>query len=34
MRWLTREELDDPALDAYPSTIYYAKAALDELAES
>lgn len=31
MRWFTREELGEPGLDAYPSTLYYAKAALDEL---
>lgn len=34
MRWFTRAELDDPAFDLYPSTIFYAKAALDTLAES
>lgn len=31
MHWFTREELEDPDADLYPSTRYYAKAALDEL---
>ncbi len=29
LRWFTREELDDPVYDLWPSTIFYAKAALD-----
>lgn len=32
MRWFTRAELDEPSLDIFPSTRYYAQAALDELA--
>lgn len=32
MKWFTREELDDLSYDLYPSTRFYAKAALDELA--
>lgn len=32
MRWFTRQELNDPSLNLYPSTLFYAKAALDELA--
>ncbi len=32
MRWFTREDLDDQSYDLYPSTRFYAKAALDELA--
>lgn len=31
IRWFTREELDDAAFELYPSTRFYAKAALDEL---
>lgn len=31
MRWFTRAELDDPSLDLWPSTHYYAAAALDAL---
>lgn len=31
MRWFTREEIDDPSFAMYPSTRFYAKAALDEL---
>ncbi len=31
MKWFTKEELEDPSYDLYPSTRYYAKAALDAL---
>ena len=31
IRWFTKEELDDPRYDLYPSTRYYAKIALTEL---
>lgn len=31
MRWFTAEELEDPTLDLWPSTKYYAKAALEAL---
>ena len=31
MRWFTREELSEPEWDLWPSTKFYAEAALDEL---
>ena len=31
MRWFTRDELNDPSYDLYPTTRFYATTALDEL---